>query len=69
LEAKKAGARRLVAKGASPELWLKAIREVTTQQSARFVPDVLLGAPTPSDTTAELRLEAKRESDAQAEPN
>jgi DNA-binding NarL/FixJ family response regulator len=67
LEAKKAGARCVVSKSASPELLLKAIREVTAQQSAKSVPDVLLGSP--SDATVELSLEAKGESDGQAEPN
>jgi len=69
LEAKKAGARCVVSKSASPELLLKAIREVAAQQSAKSVPDVLLGAPAPSDATVELSLEAKSESDGQAEPH
>lgn|ERR1700751_4760051 len=69
LEAKKAGVRCVVSKSASPESLLKAIREVTAQQSAKSVPDVLLGSPAPSDARVKLSLEAKSESDGKAEPN
>jgi DNA-binding NarL/FixJ family response regulator len=48
LEAKKVGARCVVSQGASSELLLKAVREVTAQQTAKSVPDVLLGAPAPA---------------------
>jgi two-component system, NarL family, response regulator NreC len=69
LEAKKVGARCVVSKGASSELLLRAVREVTAQQTAKSVPDVMLGVPASAEAAVELSVEAKSESDGQAEPN
>jgi len=69
LEAKKVGARCVVSKCASSELLLKAVREVTAQQTAKSVPDVLLGAPASSEAAVELSGDAKNDGDGQSEPN
>jgi DNA-binding NarL/FixJ family response regulator len=63
LEAKKVGARFVVSKSASSELLLKAVREVTAQL-AKSVPEALLA---PAGEAAELSIDAKNESDGQAE--
>jgi len=50
-------------------LLLKAVREVTAQQTAKSVPDVLLGAPASSEAAVELSGDAKNDGDGQSEPN